>query len=272
MADRRMLSKAITESDDFLDMPLSAQALYMHLSMSADDDGFVDGPKKTRRMVGASDEDFQALVDKGYVIMFDSGVAVIRHWRAHNYIRSDRYKKTIYTEELAMLYIDENRVYHLGLPSGIPSDNHTVDEMETQVRLGKDRLDKCVYISAGAREETPEDQEEDVKTQHGENGHVLLTDKEEQDLVEEYGREDATAAIAYLDMYIQEKGSYNSQSHYTAIKRWVMDAVTKKRHRSRGRQRAAPGGAILEHKGTDYGCLERQILANSRYLGTQMKG
>ena len=90
MAERRMFAKTIIDSDAFLDMPLSAQALYFHLSMRADDDGFINNPKKIQRMVGASDDDCKLLLMKRFIIVFESGVVVIKHWRIHNYIRNDR--------------------------------------------------------------------------------------------------------------------------------------------------------------------------------------
>ena len=103
MAERRMFAKSIIDSDMFLDMPLSAQALYFHLSMRADDDGFINNPKRVQRMIGANDDDFKLLIAKQFIIPFDSGIVVIKHWRLHNYIQKDRYKPTIYSEEKAAL-------------------------------------------------------------------------------------------------------------------------------------------------------------------------
>ena len=91
MAERRMFAKAIIDSDAFLDMPLSAQALYFHLSMRADDDGFVGNPKRIRGMLGANEDDFKLLILKRFLLTFGSGVVVIKHWKIHNYIQSDRY-------------------------------------------------------------------------------------------------------------------------------------------------------------------------------------
>ena len=113
MANKRMFTMKIVDSDAFLDMPLSAQALYFHLSMRADDDGFINNPKKIQRMVGASDDDCKLLVMKRFIIAFDSGVIVIKHWRIHNYIRNDRKKETNYTEEMALLTEKENGAYSL---------------------------------------------------------------------------------------------------------------------------------------------------------------
>ena len=133
-----MFAKTIIDSDAFLDMPLSTQALYFHLSMRADDDGFINNPKKTQRMVGCGDDDLKLLIAKNFIIPFESGVVVIKHWRIHNFIRTDRYKETVYKEEKAMLDTKDNKAYTLCQPLGIPNGY----QMETQVRLGKDSIDK----------------------------------------------------------------------------------------------------------------------------------
>jgi hypothetical protein len=141
-----MFAKTIIDSDMFLDMPLITQALYFHLSMRADDDGFINNPKKIQRMIGASDDDLRVLVMKRFILPFDSGVVVIKHWKIHNYIRNDRYKETVYQEEKAQLDVKENGAYTELSPLGIPDDNQMGDELETQDRLGKDRL---VQVSVG---------------------------------------------------------------------------------------------------------------------------
>ena len=140
MAERRMFAKTIIDSDMFLDMPLSTQALYFHLSMRADDDGFINNPRKIQRMIGASDDDLKVLVMKRFILPFDSGVVVIKHWRIHNYIRNDRYKETVYQDEKAQLLLKENGAYTEVATIGIPDCNQDGYQMETQDRLGKDRL------------------------------------------------------------------------------------------------------------------------------------
>ena len=133
-----MFAKTIIDSDSFLDMPLSAQALYMHLSMRADDDGFVNNPKRIQRMIGASEDDLRLLLAKSFILSFDTGVIVIKHWRINNYLRNDRYKPTVYQEEMQMLGVKENGSYTLSDEVGIPNGY----QMDTQYRLGKDRLGK----------------------------------------------------------------------------------------------------------------------------------
>ena len=138
MAERRMFTKKIIDSDFFLDLPLTSQALYFHLGMRADDDGFVNSPKKIQRAVGASDDDLRLLIAKRFIIPFNSGVVVIKHWKMHNYIQKDRYQETAYREEKALLEIKENKAYTL-----LSSEcTQTVHALDTQVSIGKDSLDK----------------------------------------------------------------------------------------------------------------------------------
>lgn len=134
MAERRMFAKSIIDSDMFIDMPTGSRLLYYDLSMRADDDGFVNSPKKIMRMTGASEDDLKMLIAKSFIIPFASGVVVIKHWKIHNYIQNDRYKPTIYTEEKALLAEEKNKEYTLCIQA--------VSDLETQDRLGKDRVDK----------------------------------------------------------------------------------------------------------------------------------
>lgn len=141
MAQRRMFSKTIIDSDNFTELPLTAQALYFHLAMSADDDGFLNGRKRIQKVIGASEDDFNKLLDNGFIISFDSGVVVIRHWQMHNYIQKDRYKPTTFREEAAQLCVDNNGVYNLcnALDTECIQD---VSKLYTQVSIDKEREDK----------------------------------------------------------------------------------------------------------------------------------
>lgn len=144
MAERRMFSKTIIDSDMFLDMPSTTQCLYFHLSMRADDDGFINNPKKIQRMVGSCDDDLKLLIAKNFIIPFESGVVVIKHWKIHNYIQKDRYKPTLYQNELERLEVDKSKNYQIKL-DGNSTDTkciHDVSKTDTQVRLGKDSIDK----------------------------------------------------------------------------------------------------------------------------------
>lgn len=137
MAERRMFAKTIVDSDAFLDMPASARLLYYDLGMRADDDGFVNSPKKIMRTTGASPDDLNVLCAKKFIIPFEDGVVVIKHWRIHNYIRKDTYNETKYKEDKQQLELDENNAYR----------RRDVDDSETQDRLGKDRIGKNnIYI------------------------------------------------------------------------------------------------------------------------------
>lgn len=133
MAERRMFAKAIIDSDAFLDMPLSTQALYFHLAMRADDEGFVGNPKKIQRMIGASDDDCRILISKRFILTFQSGIVVIKHWRIHNYIQSDRFKETTYIEEKATLTLDGKKAYTERIQNGY--------KLETQYSIGKDSIE-----------------------------------------------------------------------------------------------------------------------------------
>ena len=137
MAERRMFSKTIIDSDMFLDMPLSTQSLYFHLSMRGDDDGFINNPKKIQRMIGATDDDLRILAAKQFIIPFESGIVVIKHWRIHNCIQKDRYKETIYQNEKQRLSLDNQNVYNTDT-----NCIQNVSNMETQVSLGKVRSGK----------------------------------------------------------------------------------------------------------------------------------
>lgn len=138
MAEKRMFAKTIIDSDAFLDMSLSTQALYFHLSMRADDDGFINNPRKIQRMIGAGDDELKMLIAKKFIIPFESGVCVIKHWRIHNYIQKDRYKETVYKDEKAHLMLKENKSYkYVDTPC-----IQNVSSSETQIRLDKTREDK----------------------------------------------------------------------------------------------------------------------------------
>jgi len=131
-----MFSLDVIDTDVFLEIPQSSQNLYFHLALRADDDGFVSSPKKIMKMANCGEDDIKVLIAKGYIIPFETGVCVVRHWRIHNYIQKDRYKETMYKAEKEKL-TELDGVY--GMDTNCIQD---VSEMETQVRLGKERLGK----------------------------------------------------------------------------------------------------------------------------------
>lgn len=136
MANRRMFSLDVVDTDIFLDLPISSQALYFHLGMRADDDGFVSSPKKVTVMIGANQDDLKLLIAKGFVIALESGVVVIRHWKQNNYIQNDRRKDTIYQSQLAALTVN-NGIYEVDTQC-----IQTVYRMDTQDSIDKNSKDK----------------------------------------------------------------------------------------------------------------------------------
>ena len=142
MAERRMFAKSIVLSDAFLDMPLSARCLYFTLGMLADDDGFIGNPKSIMRQCGASQDDMIILLQKRYILSFESGVIVIKHWRLNNYLKSDRYKGTTYVEEKAELTLDEKGAYTEAINEDTEKCLRVGDT--GKVRLGKDSIGKNI--------------------------------------------------------------------------------------------------------------------------------
>lgn len=194
MAQRRMFSPAIVESDAFLDMPISTQALYFHLGMFADDDGFVN-PKKIMRMLGVSDDDLKVLITKRFILPFETGVVVIKHWLIHNMIRKDRYKETMYLAEKNGLAIKDNGSYTELDTSRQPNGNQRVP----QVRLGKVRLEKETY---------------------GVCENVKLTEEEHEKLITRYGRSAIRKLIDDLSTYQKSSGK-TYKDHYAALLNWA---------------------------------------------------
>ena len=141
MAERRMFAKSIVLSDEFLDMPLTTRCLYFTLGMFADDDGFINNPKSIIRQCGASMDDMNILLAKRYVLQFESGIIVIKHWRMNNYLRNDRYKETNYLEEKEQLRLKDNGAYTLDKSIGIPLVSHGIPSID-KVSIGKNSIDK----------------------------------------------------------------------------------------------------------------------------------
>lgn len=214
MAERRMFAKTIIDSDAFLEMPQSSQNLYFHLAMRADDDGFINNPKSIMRLIGCKDDDANILIAKKFLIPFESGVVVIKHWKIHNYIRNDRYNETKYVEEKSQLEYDKNNAYRL--TSGTP----LVDERLTQVRLGKDRLGKDRLESKSP-----------TRKKYGEYNHVLLTDEQYQKLVTDFSAEKITEYIKKIDEYCQQYGKSYKDYNLT-IRKWILSDNQKKPERN----------------------------------------
>ena len=160
MAQRRMFSMSIMDSDAFLDMPTTSQLLYVHLGMRADDEGFIGNPKRIVKMTGANEDDLKILLAKKFLLAFESGVVVIKHWRMHNTIRMDRFTQTTYKREKDLLFMKENRGYSLTKEGNIslatrrqPNGNL----LATQVKLSKDN------INTSSKSEIPNPRVEEIK-------------------------------------------------------------------------------------------------------------
>ena len=207
VAKRRMFSLDIVDTDKFMDMPSSAQNLYFHLGMRADDDGFVSSPRKITSMVGCGADDLKILASKGFVIPFESGICVVTDWNKNNYIQKDRYTETQYIEEKARLSVNKNGAYCI----------QDVYMLDTQVRLGKDSIGKD-STREGAPAPTSENKKP-VKHKRGKYGWVKLSDDEYTKLKTEYGAQVAHHFIAYVDESAQGTGNKNKWKDWNLVVR-----------------------------------------------------
>lgn len=212
MAERRMFSKSIIDSDVFLDMPLSTQALYFHLAMRADDEGFVNNPKKIQKMIGASDDDVRILVMKRYILTFESGIIVIKHWKIHNYIQSDRFKPTSYVEEKATLTLDEKKSYVECIQNGYNLDTQ-VSIGKGSIELDKNSLDKNLMDDANNVDNIPEPPKTIIT--------IPLNDKSEYEVTEDYFKE-MQSLFEGVDVLMELK----------KMKAWALNNPTKRKTKS----------------------------------------
>lgn len=245
MAERRMFAKTIIDSDAFLDMPITARLLYYDLAMRADDDGFVNSPKKIMKIIGASDDDIRILVARKFIIPFENGVVVIKHWRIHNYIRKDTYKETTYKEEKALLEFDENNAYTF-------SENvrrRAVDEPLTQVRLGKVSLGKDRIGEVSVEEQTTPP----TTTHYGEHYLITLTPTEYEGLVNLYGEETVKVTIGNMDSWLYENNRRYSNC-YAKLVNWIEG--DKKRNAQQPRPAKSTFNNIEQREESDF---DRQV-------------
>lgn len=210
-----MFSKTIIDSDAFIDMPSTARLLYYDLTMRADDDGFINNPKKIIRMTGASVDDMNVLILRKFIIPFESGVVVIKHWKIHNYIQKDRYKETNYKEEKAMISLDENKAYTLSIGTLDTNCIQHVSNMDTQVRIGKDRvrIDKDNIYNSPPKATKP------VRHKYGEYKNVLLSDEDIEKLKVEFPS-DWQERIERLSEYIASSGK-SYKNYLATIRNWA---------------------------------------------------
>ena len=210
MAEKRMFAKTIIDSDAFLDMPTTSQLLYFHLSMRADDDGFINKPKSIMRMVGASDDDLKILFMKKFVIPFESGIVVIKHWRINNYIRQDMYHKTPYQDEFEQLMFDENGAYTLRTCNETVTNSlRNSNELTTQYRLDQKRIDKTRI----------------EKHKYGQYKNVLLSDDEMESLKKEFP--DYQERIERVSAYCASTGK-SYKNYLATIRNWARKEAPKK--------------------------------------------
>lgn len=226
MAERRMFAKSVIDCDMFLDMPQSARLLYYDLSMRADDDGFIT-PKKVMRMTGASNDDLQILIAKKFVIPFDSGVVVIKHWRINNYLQNDRYKETIFLDEKSMLNVDAKKEYELSNNACIQpvynSDTTCIQNGYTgkdRGSIGKVSIDKYTEkeITAEAVKEKEQPQSLRIKLK---NQDYYITESDIRDMQRMYNgtvdvRSEAISCCAYYDEH-----QCSATSWQVALTKWI---------------------------------------------------
>lgn len=240
MAEKRMFTNRITGSDPFKEMPLSAQALYFHLGMSADDEGFLNNAKSVQRSILASDDDMKLLIAKNFIIPFESGVVAIKHWKMHNTIQPSRLKETQYTEERSLLSVKENKAYTINLQdvdtlsADCQQNDSNCCQNTAEIRLDKIRLEENRLVENRLVEDNMPDSDEPeppapdkkpVKHKYGEYKNVLLTDDELQKLKTEYS--DYEDRIERLSSYVASTGK-RYKSHYATIRNWARkDAEVK---------------------------------------------
>lgn len=206
LAERRMFTRKVTDDDNFMNLSSSAQALYLHLSMSADDDGFCNQVSVAMFKAHASVQDLQALLEKRYIYQFDNGVIVIKHWRMANALRKDRYTPTAFQEELAKLKLKDNGSYTMAT-EWQPSGNQCLP----QDSIGKNMLGKDSI-------EREDSQARPTRHKYGKFNNVLLSDDELEKLKEKFPN-DYEMRINDLSYYIDSKGN-KYKRHYSTILNW----------------------------------------------------
>ncbi len=192
MANRRMFSLDVIDTDAFLDMPVSTQNLYFHLGMRADDDGFVSNPKKILKLIGCNEDDLKLLYTKNYIKIFENGILVITHWHQNNYIRKDRYTETVYKNEKQLLKISENGSY-VELQ---PLVYQMVDNMATQYRLGKVSIGKY-SVEEEVKEESDSCDDGFNKVVDFYNNNIGLITPYTRDLLLDYSKNMENDVIIY---------------------------------------------------------------------------
>lgn len=216
MAEKRMFTKKVTDSDAFIEMSSAAQALYFHLNQGADDDGFNNQIQIAMLKAHASTDDLKILMAKNFIIRFESGVIVIKHWRMHNTLRKDRHKPTNFQEELAQLGIKENGSYTFGC--------QMVAERLPQNSIGENRLIEN-NIEKEIDKEKNSKSDKEIRHKYGEYNNVLLTDTDMEKLKAEFPR-DYEDRIERLSAYIASTGK-SYKNHLATIRNWARKDAEK---------------------------------------------
>lgn len=247
MAERRMFAKSIIDSDVFLDMPLSTQALYFHLSMRADDDGFINNPKRICRTIGCSGDDMKLLAAKQFIIPFESGIVVIKHWRIHNYIQADRKKTTEFLDELDQLEVGKNKAYNLKdtprIQSSKPLDTECIQSgysLVPQVRVGKESIDKDIYNTSYSPElKSSEASEKPFITFPCIKDETFeVTNEYLEQLKGYYPGIDVEQQIRNMRSWID--GNPNQRKTHQGMKRFIANWLNREQNKARPETKAQP--------------------------------
>lgn len=250
-ANKRMFNAAITESDAFLDLPHRSQTLYFHLAMNADDDGFVGSPKRVMRTLSLEESDYAVLLEKRFILSFESGVCVIKHWRINNNkIQTDRYSSTKYTDEKALVILKENGAYtECKQPVNKPLTEsiQTVNTLSTKSRVEENRVEKNTLAGKPAsvpnkKVPSPKKEKAPVEYYTKERLEEVLTDMEKTphlDLIATYIREKpvtiensqqlSLVITRFCKVASEMVGAYSNDQVFTAIDKIKKDNKWKER-------------------------------------------
>lgn len=282
MANRRMVNIRLIDSDLFLDMPLSAQALYFHMLMRADDDGFINSPMRLLRTLGCNNDDYKLLIAKGLILAFETGVIVIKHWRLHNYLRKDRYHESVCQNEKEQLYLEDDGAYtfentgkKVKKDTGQPYGN----QLETsgcprlgKVRLGKDSLDNNILPEeSGKQKQITENDVQgmgqlypgarEYRLPLKEEGDYVVTENDVQELEQLYPGIDVSAELRMMAGWCRANPAKRKTKR--GIKRFINGWLTKeyKRHQEQSKSTKSAGP---QHNFTqreyDFDDLEEKLL------------
>lgn len=227
MAERRCFSMKIVDSDAFLDMPLSTQSLYFHLGMRADDDGFVNSPKRIARLVGAGEDDLKLLIAKRFILAFENGVVVIKHWKMQNTLKNDRVKAPQYPELAALIYIKPNGAYSVDEITGVSLlDSKRIPNGIPREGKGNELNGIELNGSEGEGTELPDASPTSKLEKMGGalgQGVLMLTDEQTDDLLDKLSIDEYNLYCKKLSDYIIAHPEKTFKSHYQTILKWVTE-------------------------------------------------